>query len=111
MPKAEVLRYVRFNNLPAIVANTFTTNNEMDPYIEIGTRYRRPIYVVTMLTEYKSIHGVPEETIEKMRNRLVKFLASNFHYTDLIAGSWEVHDSSEADGVIELLRSFIVAKN
>tara|TARA_R110000803_G_scaffold153384_2_gene218313 strand:+ start:5260 stop:5643 length:384 start_codon:yes stop_codon:yes gene_type:complete len=54
-----------------IVSNTFTQEWEMEPYIEMATKhgYR----VVTLIVENRhggeSIHGVPEETMVKMKDR------------------------------------------
>lgn len=53
-----------------IVANTFTTNKEMKQYLEL--LYDFPtleITVVDMKTQFESIHGVPEDTINKMKAR------------------------------------------
>ena len=54
-----------------IVHNTFTTESELEPYISLAKKYG---YEVTTLIvenrhDNKSVHGVPEETIEKMKNR------------------------------------------
>lgn len=54
-----------------VVSNTFTTEKEMKPYMELAEKYN--YRVVTLIVENrhgsKSIHGVPESTMKKMENR------------------------------------------
>ena len=54
-----------------IVSNTSTTEKEMQPYIDLAKQY--DYKVVSLIVENrhgnKSIHGVPDETMEKMKNR------------------------------------------
>lgn len=54
-----------------IVSNTFTTEKELTPYIEMAERHG--YQVTTMIIENRhgnnSIHDVPEETMVKMKNR------------------------------------------
>lgn len=54
-----------------IVSNTFTTEKELKPYLKLAEKHG--YQVTTMIIENrhgnKSIHGVPEETMTKMRNR------------------------------------------
>lgn len=52
-----------------VVSNTFTTHKEMQPYIEFAKKCDAPLKVYRMIGNYGSIHNVPEETIERMRNR------------------------------------------
>jgi predicted kinase len=53
------------------VSNTFTTEKEMQPYFELAKKYN--YYVSTVIVENRneniSIHNVPSETIDKMKNR------------------------------------------
>lgn len=53
------------------VHNTFTRVREMRPYFELADKYQ--YRVITLVVENrhgnKSIHGVPEETMERMENR------------------------------------------
>ena len=51
------------------VSNTFTTYVELQPYLEFGHKHGEHIAVVEMQTQYQSIHGVPEATMQKMRAR------------------------------------------
>ena len=54
-----------------VVSNTNTTEKEMKPYLELAERY--DYMVVSLIVENrhgnKSIHGVPEVTLEKMEKR------------------------------------------
>jgi len=54
-----------------IVANTNTTEKEMKPYYDMAKQYGYRVF--SMIVENRlnttNVHGVPEETIEKMRKR------------------------------------------
>lgn len=52
-----------------IVSNTFTTLLEMEPYFNFCKKFGFPVRVIKMTGNYGSIHGVPPETIEKMKAR------------------------------------------
>jgi len=54
-----------------MVTNTFTTMKEMQAYLDVARRLDIKLKFVEMRTQYGSIHGVPEATMEKMRNRWV----------------------------------------
>jgi predicted kinase len=53
------------------VANTFTTEKEMKPYFDLAQKYNYRI--VTLIAENRhgnvSVHNVPEDTMNKMKNR------------------------------------------
>lgn len=53
------------------VANTFTTNKEMKPYFELADKYGYTVTTVIVESRHgnKNDHRVPNETVEKMRNR------------------------------------------
>jgi adenylate kinase family enzyme len=53
----------------AIVANTFSTIAEMQPYIDLADEYSRELIVYKMTGKYGSIHNVPAHTIERMSER------------------------------------------
>lgn len=57
------------NNHDVIVANTFTTWQEVKDYLKFVIENNCEYEVITLTSQYGSIHGVPEETMEKMRNR------------------------------------------
>jgi len=54
-----------------VVSNTSTTEKELQPYIDLANKY--DYIVISLIVENrhgnKSVHNVPEETIEKMRKR------------------------------------------
>ena len=53
------------------VSNTFTQEWEMKPYFDLAEKYGYTIFTIIIENRHgnKSIHGVPEETMEKMKNR------------------------------------------
>jgi len=51
----------------AIVSNTFTQQWQIDPYIKMAKVFNADIELITCRGEYGSVHGVPEETMERMR--------------------------------------------
>ena len=58
-----------YNNI--VVHNTFTQEWEMEPYYELAKKYGWAVIslIVENRHEGKSIHGVPDNAIEHMRNR------------------------------------------
>lgn len=58
-----------FYKRDVIVSNTFTTNKEMKPYFEMAKKYSIIPQVIHCQNEYGSIHGVPPEVLQKMRER------------------------------------------
>jgi predicted kinase len=55
-----------------IVSNTFTTEEQMQPYLDLAKEYK--YRVVSLIIENrhsgKSIHDVPEETLIQMESKL-----------------------------------------
>lgn len=53
------------------IANTSTTIAEMKPYYELAEKYRYTVFSVIVENRHGGVneHDVPEETLEKMRNR------------------------------------------
>lgn len=53
------------------VANTFTTEKEMKPYFKLAEKYGYTVTTVIVESRHgnKNDHRVPDETIEKMRER------------------------------------------
>lgn len=62
---------MEYSHPVVIVSNTFTTEKELKPYLQLAAEYG--YNVTTMIIENRhgnsSVHGVPEETMQKMRNR------------------------------------------
>ena len=52
-----------------VVANTFTTYKELKDYLKYAKANGHGVTLITMGKEYGSIHNVPEETMQRMRER------------------------------------------
>lgn len=55
--------------LTAIVANTFVKKKDMKPYFEMCKKYGLEFLVIPLFKEYRSIHNVPEKSIDRMRRQ------------------------------------------
>lgn len=51
------------------VANTFTQMWEMEPYKEMAKEFGYTVHVHTCHGNYPNVHGVPDETVQRMRDR------------------------------------------
>lgn len=51
------------------VCNTFTTIKEMEPYIKFANTFGFKLRVIKCTGKFQSIHNVPQETIDKMKER------------------------------------------
>lgn len=56
---------------PVIVANTSTTEKEIKPYLDMGENYDYLVFSVIVENRHTgiSVHGVPDDKIEIMKNR------------------------------------------
>ena len=67
----EVEFLLRLEHTPVVVSNTFTQEWELHPYYELAIKYG--YYVTCIVVENrhgnKSVHGVPEDKVEQMKNR------------------------------------------
>lgn len=52
-----------------VVSNTFTRKWEMEPYLILQTQLGVELEILEAKGNYKSIHGVPQKTIDAMRSR------------------------------------------
>lgn len=52
-----------------VVSNTFTEWWEMAPYFLTAKECGARVFIVEMSGNYGSVHGVPEHTIQRMRDR------------------------------------------
>ena len=52
-----------------VVSNTFTQQWEMQPYLDMARQYGAQIEVITATGDYGSIHNVPDNVIQAMRER------------------------------------------
>jgi predicted kinase len=64
----ETDHYVKLGK-SVIVSNTFTQKWEMKAYYDIAAKYAADVQVLVAKGNFKNIHGVPEEVIERMRAR------------------------------------------
>jgi len=57
--------------LPVIVANTSTTESELEPYFMLAKEFDYKVFCLVVENRHggKNVHDVPEETIEKMIKR------------------------------------------
>ena len=54
-----------------VVSNTFTMESELQPYLELAKEYGYRVHSIILENRHgnQSIHSVPSETIQKMKNR------------------------------------------
>ncbi|XAW90524.1 ATP-binding protein [Vibrio sp. CDRSL-10 TSBA] len=52
-----------------VVANTFVRHWEMSAYKKLARQYRAKLVIKVCRGEYPNIHGVEQETIERMRKK------------------------------------------
>lgn len=57
------------NGGAVFVANTFTQRWEYQPYLDMAKELGVKVQVIDVHGDFGSIHGVPEETMTRMRNR------------------------------------------
>lgn len=68
----DVYRNVLHDLRPVAVSNTFSQIWEMEPYMDLVKREEFADWVVCVIecqNNFGSVHGVPTEAIERMRNR------------------------------------------
>ena len=66
-------RFMKKDVSPIIIANTNVTERIMRPYISMAENFGYIIYFIVLENRHgnKNSHGVPDETIEKMKKRLI----------------------------------------
>lgn len=71
--QSEAERQMKFG-YDIVVSNTFTTEWEMKPYLDLAEKYGYTVFtvVVEKRHENKDVHNVPEETRQKQAERLSK---------------------------------------
>lgn len=55
--------------LDVVVSNTFTQKWEMQPYLNLANKAEYKVTICRMNHDYGTLHGVPEEVMNKMRDR------------------------------------------
>jgi hypothetical protein len=61
-----------------IISNTMTMKWEVKPYIEMARHHGYHVIIEHLKTEYKNIHDVPQEIVEKMKARREFFKLEDF---------------------------------
>ena len=64
-------RFMKKQIETVIVANTSTTEREMQPYMDLARQFSYKVFSVIVENRHGnvSVHGVPEATLDKMRGR------------------------------------------
>ena len=57
------------HGMDVAVSNTFTQERELRPYLDFAAKTGHKVKVIRMDKEYGTIHSVPTETVQKMRDR------------------------------------------
>ena len=52
-----------------VASNTFTQRWEMQPYLDMARQYVAQVEIITATGDYGSIHNVPDDVIQAMRER------------------------------------------
>ena len=52
-----------------VVSNTFTRQWEMQPYLDMARKHGVQVEIITAMGDYGSVHNVPAEAIQAMRER------------------------------------------
>ena len=63
--------FMENKNKRVVVSNTFTQEWEMQPYYDLAKKHGYRVYSIIVENRHDgvNIHGVPQETLEKMKNR------------------------------------------
>jgi predicted kinase len=61
-----------------IVSNTSLTESEVNTYVQIGETAGAEISIYRLIGNYQNVHGVPEETLEKMKAKLQDYPGEHF---------------------------------
>ena len=57
-----------------VVSNTFIKQFEIQPYLDLSKQYNYTVEIFRLSTQFKSIHGVPQEKIDQMKYNMVNIL-------------------------------------
>ncbi len=62
---------MKYDHSPLVVSNTFTQEWEMEDYYKLAEKYEYRVHSLIIENRHGGInsHGVPDETLEKMKNR------------------------------------------
>lgn len=66
----EDVRHAMFRGIEVVVtSNTNITFKEMQPYLDMAEEFGYEVQITVIESNFKSIHGVPDETIADMKRR------------------------------------------
>jgi predicted kinase len=74
----ENVRNLLVSGFSPVVSNTFTTKKELKPYFDMAKEFGITPQVITCHGRWKSVHGVPDEVMERMAGRFEYDLSSLF---------------------------------
>lgn len=60
-------KYYLNRGLNVVVSNTFCQEWEVVPYRDIAKKYGAQLEIITMYSQFKNVHNVPKEVIERMK--------------------------------------------
>lgn len=63
------VRLALYEGKAVVVSNTATTQWELDPYLAMAAAVGAEVEVMTLTTQYGSVHGVPAEVVDRMTDR------------------------------------------
>jgi predicted kinase len=67
------------NNISVVVSNTFTTLKELRPYFEIAKKHDIVPTVIHCQNQFKNVHDVPQEALDRMKSRFQHDISPLFH--------------------------------
>ena len=63
-----------------VVSNTNTTLKEVNRYINIAKDVDVPFRIIHCKGEFKNVHNVPEDVLQKMKDRMVNIEGEEYYY-------------------------------
>lgn len=67
-----------YHGFDVVVSNTFTTAGEIQPYVDIANKLGVKFDIVSLTTDFGSIHNVPDDVMESFRSRYQELNADDF---------------------------------
>jgi len=65
----EMVSHAMTSLVDIVVSNTFTQKWELQPYLDMAEEYGYEVEILTMRGQYDNTHNVPQEVLNKMRER------------------------------------------
>jgi predicted kinase len=70
------------SGMDVIVSNTFTIHRELQPYLDFAKKFNAEIEIIHVKGEFPSLHDVPEQTLQAMRERWQSFSGEKYYYPE-----------------------------